>query len=375
MRTLLKAAPTLLALLLFGGFVAMTAQQQTPSTSNTADMRLWAQNASGVWTPVVLDASNNLPASTSGGNPGGSTQSAPSTSSTVDARLWAKNASGVYVPVVLDASGRLPITGGTTITGGTCTNQAITAITTAGVPTCVTLTSAYVNNSIALTGTDINTSNQVTATHLASALPVNQGGSGALTLTGMVKGNGTSAFSAGTDGTDYLSPATGWTWIAQTTPTSTSTAFSSLGSYSHLRVLFTARGDQVATATNINVTFNADSGANYDSEQADANTATISGSESIGATSCASFLTIAAASAPSGAAGGGEFFLQDYRGTTFHKTAVVTNGYKTANSSGGVHYRSTWCTWRNTAAITSITFTLASGNFISGSKFTLYGMP
>ena len=36
----------------------------------------------------------------------------------------------------------------------------------------------------------------VVATHLASALPVNQGGSGATTLTGILKGNGTSAFTA-----------------------------------------------------------------------------------------------------------------------------------------------------------------------------------
>lgn len=74
-----------------------------------------------------------------------------------------------------------------------CTNQVVTAV---GLTlTCNTLTSAYVNSSIAQTGVDINTSFQVTATHLASALPVVQGGSGAATLTGILKGNGTSAFS------------------------------------------------------------------------------------------------------------------------------------------------------------------------------------
>jgi hypothetical protein len=62
------------------------------------------------------------------------------------------------------------------VAGGTCTNQAATAISTNGVPTCNTLTSAYVNNTIALTGTDISTANQVTVTHLAAALPIAQGG-------------------------------------------------------------------------------------------------------------------------------------------------------------------------------------------------------
>jgi hypothetical protein len=64
----------------------------------------------------------------------------------------------------------------TAYAGTTCTNQFPTALSAAGAATCTTVTSAYVNNSIALTGTDINTSNQVTATHLASPLPVAQGG-------------------------------------------------------------------------------------------------------------------------------------------------------------------------------------------------------
>jgi hypothetical protein len=59
---------------------------------------------------------------------------------------------------------------------GSCTNQAVTALTTDAAPTCTTLTSAYVNTSIAQTGVDINTSHQVTATHLSAALPIAQGG-------------------------------------------------------------------------------------------------------------------------------------------------------------------------------------------------------
>jgi hypothetical protein len=51
-----------------------------------------------------------------------------------------------------------------TVSGGTCTNQAVTAISASAVPTCTTVTSAYVDTSIAKTGSDINTSNQVTKT-------------------------------------------------------------------------------------------------------------------------------------------------------------------------------------------------------------------
>lgn len=42
---------------------------------------------------------------------------------------------------------------------------------------------------------------------LTTALSVPQGGSGVATLTGIVKGNGTSAFSAATAGTDYVAPS------------------------------------------------------------------------------------------------------------------------------------------------------------------------
>jgi hypothetical protein len=76
------------------------------------------------------------------------------------------------------------------VSSKTCTNQALTALSTAGAFTCATVTSSYIDTSIAKTGTDINTSNQVTATHLAAALPVAQGGTGtASTLSGLVRGN------------------------------------------------------------------------------------------------------------------------------------------------------------------------------------------
>lgn len=45
-------------------------------------------------------------------------------------------------------------------------------------------------------------------------LAVADGGTGVSTLTGIVKGNGTSAFSAATAGSDYAAPATASTWSA-----------------------------------------------------------------------------------------------------------------------------------------------------------------
>jgi hypothetical protein len=73
---------------------------------------------------------------------------------------------------------------------GSCTNQVVTAGNADASPSCSTVVAAMTDTSIAHTGADINTSHQVTATHLAAALPVNQGGTGAAsTLTGLVRGS------------------------------------------------------------------------------------------------------------------------------------------------------------------------------------------
>jgi hypothetical protein len=60
-----------------------------------------------------------------------------------------------------------------------------------------------------------------------TGLPVAGGGTGAATLTGVLKGNGTSAFTAATAGTDYVAPGTVTSFTAQQNFTAVSTASSS----------------------------------------------------------------------------------------------------------------------------------------------------
>jgi hypothetical protein len=62
------------------------------------------------------------------------------------------------------------------------------------------------------------------AVTFASALPVGSGGTGATTLTGVLKGNGTSAFTAATAGTDYVAPGTASTFTATQTFNGSSSA-------------------------------------------------------------------------------------------------------------------------------------------------------
>ena len=55
------------------------------------------------------------------------------------------------------------------------------------------------------------------STGVTGTLPVGNGGTGATTLTGVLKGNGTSAFTAATAGTDYVAPGTATTFTATQT--------------------------------------------------------------------------------------------------------------------------------------------------------------
>jgi hypothetical protein len=155
-------------------------------------------------------------------------------------------------------------------TATTCSSQAVTAISGIAAPTCSTITSAYVNNSIALTGTDINTSSQVTVTHLASALPIAQGGTAAITASAAL----TSLFPTATRAGDvvYWNGST-WThlsgnnsgtqWLQETAsgvPSWTTPVGGAAGSSGQIQVNssgslagFTAGGDVTFSSPNFTV--------------------------------------------------------------------------------------------------------------------------
>lgn len=91
----------------------------------------------------------------------------------------------------------------------------VTSVGGTGTVNGITLTGTVTSSgSLTLGGTlsGVSLTTQVTGT-----LPVANGGSGAATITGVIKGNGTSAFSAATAGTDYVAPGTATTFTAQQT--------------------------------------------------------------------------------------------------------------------------------------------------------------
>lgn len=162
--------------------------------------------------------------------------------------------------------------------------------------------------------------------------------------------------------------------IEEQTPTGTSATFSSLGSYRHLRLIATGRGDTAATTIGVLLTFNGDGTAAYDRQYVQGTGATASATEAL-ATNTQGVINFTAANATAGLAGSGEIMIYDYRSTTFEKMVTATGTTKVGTSSGNLVVRTTAFHWRNTAAITSLTVTASSGNFIAGTKFALYGIP
>lgn len=164
-----------------------------------------------------------------------------------------------------------------------------------------------------------------------------------------------------------------YAFIEEQTPTGTNVAFSSLGAFTNLQIRYSARGDTVATSTPLLLRFNGDTGANYDRQFLAGAASVASALESLGQTS-AEVSAIAAASASAGMPSTGTIEIYDYRGTTFQKNVIASMNLRRSSASGNVFARVYSVGWLSTAAITSITLTLTAGNFVAGSKFTLYGL-
>ena len=92
-------------------------------------------------------------------------------------------------------------------------NYFTTVASPSAVITTFTTTTANITTAN-ITTANITTAN-ITTLNLSAPLSVAQGGTGAATLTGLVKGNGTGAFTAATAGTEYVAPGTTTTFTAE----------------------------------------------------------------------------------------------------------------------------------------------------------------
>lgn len=134
-------------------------------------------------------------------------------------------------------------------------------------------------------------------------------------------------------------------------------------------------GTQVSTSTSIQMTFNGDTGANYDLQYMQNTSGTTAGASEVRAgTSITDIIALPAASAPANTGGSGYIYIPDYGQTTFHHSGNAWSNTKIGTSANQLFTRTSAWWWRSTAAITRVDLTLASGNFVTGTTITLYAL-
>lgn len=147
--------------------------------------------------------------------------------------------------------------------------------------------------------------------------------------------------------------------------------------YRSLMIQLLSRSTTAAASTTAAIRFNNDSSAIYDVENLQAVSATVASAGSVAQTS-ALLGTIPAASATSGLFGQIDATIAHYTGTTANKSVVSHAGAKVATGTPAAtdlvsqEYRG-W--WRSSAAISRITIFPLAGNFLAGTRLTIWGLP
>ena len=180
--------------------------------------------------------------------------------------------------------------------------------------------------------------------------------------------NSFSSGAAPVAGTDYELIST--TILSSTT---SSVTFSGLGTsaaaYKHLQVRMTVRDDRGGfPGSQIYMRLNGDTGTNY-SFHALQGSGTAAGSGSGISTSYPYLFDTVGSGGTTNAFAAGVIDLLDFQSSTKNKTV---------RTLGGMAQAYNWLAlssnlWMNTAPVTSITF-LGLGNFVTGSRFSLYGL-
>jgi hypothetical protein len=146
-----------------------------------------------------------------------------------------------------------------------------------------------------------------------------------------------------------------------------------VATYAHLLIVSYARGDTAAANTALNVRFNNDTAANYDFQRLTGGAATVSAFEAFAQTSIISCFI------PANTAGANLFnaslvFIPHYAGSANNKVALSLASVKLGTTTGSLATYLHGGFWRSSAAINRITLLPAAGNFVAGTRVSLYGM-
>lgn len=155
-------------------------------------------------------------------------------------------------------------------------------------------------------------------------------------------------------------------------PTGSTFTFPVPSGYSNIEIRWLARGTQSATAVDLQIQYNGDTGANYDVELLYNSSATAAAAFEILAANQGTVGTLSAATATAGRAGGGVIKINNYGSTLFNKVATSDNHWAQAATTTNILTRLFGNTWRSTVPISTITLKLSAGSFATGSKFSIY---
>lgn len=148
--------------------------------------------------------------------------------------------------------------------------------------------------------------------------------------------------------------------------------FNISGSPSVLKIFTRGRSSAASIEESLLLRFNGDTGANYDWMLVSGFGTSTNASSAAAATSA--YLGSAAGnSAAAGLIGGVESTISGVSNTLFHKNITSQGFSKQNNAVGDFRLRLSGASWRNTAAINSLTIFLGAGNFLTGSVIEVWG--
>lgn len=156
--------------------------------------------------------------------------------------------------------------------------------------------------------------------------------------------------------------------------TASSVGFSSLNTYTgyrHLQVRFSCRND-VTTSGAIALRMNNDSGSNYSYRFIYGTGTSVTSFGSGGQTLLRAGLTIPSDGRASNFAPS-IIDILDYASTNKNTTIRVLYGLQDGTGASNEIAIASGA-WYNTAAVTSLTFTPPAGNFVAGTRFSIYGV-
>jgi len=138
--------------------------------------------------------------------------------------------------------------------------------------------------------------------------------------------------------------------------------------FKHLQIRYVSRGDGLTGLGNQNIRFNGDSGANYNFHELYTTGSSVASDGAQSRTSSEAGWDVGS-QVTANAFIGGVLDILDFANTSKYKTTRALSGVPTSAGGQGIKLGSSL--WQNTAAITSISI-YASGNFVVGSRFSLY---